>query len=610
MHGTITHTASGLAWNAHSGRGVVQTAFVFWCVLLAILLGIGPLEIFQTPFMTSDDAMRLVSVRDLLKGWHWFDFRQVRLDPPEGVVMHWSHLIDAPIAFIIMAFKVFMPTHVAELYALYVWPLLLLLGFLIISAFLALRFAGGGVLAGAILPVCYIPLLYEFRLGSLDHHNVQLMLTTLLVLTILNSFRRPLFAVISGAIAALMLAIGIETLAFIVAAIAAFGLRWIWDRSGSGDRLLRFALSFAAFTGIFFFLTTAPSRYAVAQCDALSPAYLLASLLTALGCILLVSGSCYLYRKLLRIPAAIGVGICALTIIGLVFPQCLQGPYAEVDPMVVSLWMNYITEAQGLLYTVQNMPKDIVLYYTMPFIGLCICLFCIWFRRGERLWDWIILLMFLALAFGIALIQVRGAKFAGALAIPVGAWLIVRATTYLKSQDHVARRLVGVIGSWLLFVGVFHLSIFESMAGIQLERNLNSSSSSSNKELYVCIGVKQMRHLNTLPPGLILAHSNLGAYILLETHHSVVAGNYHRNAKGLLDSIHAFNVPKDQGYELIKKQKVKYIVTCPTQKHFREDGKTAPDALAHALNDGKPPLWLKPIQSPEKDVLLKVYEVK
>lgn len=44
----------------------------------------------------TDDAMRLVQIRDLLAGQGWFDMSQHRLMPPNGAGMHWSRLVDAP----------------------------------------------------------------------------------------------------------------------------------------------------------------------------------------------------------------------------------------------------------------------------------------------------------------------------------------------------------------------------------------------------------------------------------------------------------------------------------------------------------------------------------
>ena len=54
--------------------------------------------------LSTDDAMRLVEVRDLIGGQGWFDLFQYRLDPP-GTSMHWSRLIDAPLAALILLLK-------------------------------------------------------------------------------------------------------------------------------------------------------------------------------------------------------------------------------------------------------------------------------------------------------------------------------------------------------------------------------------------------------------------------------------------------------------------------------------------------------------------------
>src|SRR5260370_11311799 len=54
--------------------------------------------------MSTDDAMRLVEVRDLISGQAWVDLAQHRLDPP-GVSMHWSRVLDSPLAALILLLR-------------------------------------------------------------------------------------------------------------------------------------------------------------------------------------------------------------------------------------------------------------------------------------------------------------------------------------------------------------------------------------------------------------------------------------------------------------------------------------------------------------------------
>ena len=60
--------------------------------------------------MSTDDAMRLVGVRDLINGQRWFDLWQSRLDPP-GVLMHWSRVVDLPLTVSILLLKPVIGAH-------------------------------------------------------------------------------------------------------------------------------------------------------------------------------------------------------------------------------------------------------------------------------------------------------------------------------------------------------------------------------------------------------------------------------------------------------------------------------------------------------------------
>ncbi len=107
-----------------------------WSDAGALLLLIWAVAVFSlvagfgANSLSPDDAMRLVQVRDLLAGQSWFDLTQYRLDPPDGVVTHWSRLVDLPLALLIAAGKTLLPVRFAEQMAMAVWPTLLLLFFL------------------------------------------------------------------------------------------------------------------------------------------------------------------------------------------------------------------------------------------------------------------------------------------------------------------------------------------------------------------------------------------------------------------------------------------------------------------------------------------------
>ncbi len=72
-----------------------------------------------------DDAMRLVEVRDFVNGQGWYDLVQRRFGPPAGIPSHWSRLVDAPLAGLILALTPLFGRSLAEGAAAVLWPSLL-----------------------------------------------------------------------------------------------------------------------------------------------------------------------------------------------------------------------------------------------------------------------------------------------------------------------------------------------------------------------------------------------------------------------------------------------------------------------------------------------------
>ena len=86
--------------------GLLLTLCLSWARLQAVWL--------DGAFFDSDDAMRLVQVRDFLNGQGWFDLTVKRLAAPEPMIMHWSRIIDVPLAALIRAFALFLTMDSAE----------------------------------------------------------------------------------------------------------------------------------------------------------------------------------------------------------------------------------------------------------------------------------------------------------------------------------------------------------------------------------------------------------------------------------------------------------------------------------------------------------------
>jgi hypothetical protein len=166
-------------------------------------------------FFDSDDAMCMVQVRDLMAGQGWFDMIIHRIDPAQGLFIHWSRVVDVPLVLLIGIFRLFANPEAAEGLARIAFPLMLQGGL----------YAGlawcGGLLIGARGRVLAIalgflsgPMFGQFQPGRIDHHAPQIALLVFVIGASLAALdgSRARFAALAGALTALSPAISIENL--------------------------------------------------------------------------------------------------------------------------------------------------------------------------------------------------------------------------------------------------------------------------------------------------------------------------------------------------------------------------------------------------------------
>ena len=133
----------------------------------AILLGIKVDE--KLIVGDNDDMMRLLSVRDWLGGQSWFDMRQYRMVPPEGLDLHWSRYLDAAIAIVLWPLMQVLPVDMAEYATLIIWPTLLLIILAAITAMVGRKTLGP--MAGVAALFCLV--LLPYGAGALSEEDVK-----------------------------------------------------------------------------------------------------------------------------------------------------------------------------------------------------------------------------------------------------------------------------------------------------------------------------------------------------------------------------------------------------------------------------------------------------
>jgi len=130
----------------------------------------------------TDDNLRISQVRALLAGQNWFDLRQYRLNPPLGANIHWSRLVDLPIAGIILLLRPIVGGADAERTAVAIAPMLPMLLLLFSLALTSRR-----LIDRRAYPLAFVALFFAnsvlgmFMPTRIDHHGWQLALLALTI---------------------------------------------------------------------------------------------------------------------------------------------------------------------------------------------------------------------------------------------------------------------------------------------------------------------------------------------------------------------------------------------------------------------------------------------
>src|SRR5206468_890419 len=147
-----------------------------------------------------------------------------RLNPPFGANIHWSRLVDLPIAGLILGFRTFLDTSHAERFAVAVAPLLPLLVAMVGIALTARRLVDPKSYLVALVALFFCGTTAGMFIPErIDHHGWQLALLALGVAGLADP-KRIRGGITVGVASALSLAIGLEMIVYIALAGAAIVL--------------------------------------------------------------------------------------------------------------------------------------------------------------------------------------------------------------------------------------------------------------------------------------------------------------------------------------------------------------------------------------------------
>lgn len=571
-------------------------------------------------FIDPDDSMYLVHTLDWVNGQGWFDRVEHRMNPPEGVFIHFSRLMEIPYAFTIVLLKPFVGSLKAALATAAIWPLLFLLSLMIIykrlmGEFIDKRWAG----LVSFVVILSTNTTFAFMPGQIDHHGFVALLLLLSMTVFVVSIRasdKVLLPLIVGFILSLALVISLEILPFLL--LFAFFVVVVDCAEGGIHKIkpIHMGLSLST-TGTFLLFLQRPfGSWLEMDLANYSAAYVLilygiSALFFALKPIARLRNNTFRF---------LSVVILALVLAAIYlnyFPQMESGPYGAVDPSLTNFLLPNITEAVPLI---DRLDFQSLIFVVMP--SLMIALSYAFFRiirpiSHLRLPWMLVFLMLFSSALLAIFYQSRYLLYASIFStVPLTAFLYDRLNERTRIQEnsriaHLYKRAQKI--GWVLI----YPFLLVAVPAIFYQSSWNDTLFFPMLDKNPACDLRETALLLSRPPyfegvpKLIMNTLDEGPELLLRTPHQVIAAPFHNNLTGNIDATTFFR-SKDAALseEIARRRGINFVISCrdieggylinENEKiNFKDPALRVsnPPPLVYKITTMDIPIWLKPLSS-------------
>ena len=533
----------------------------------------------------TDDNMRMMQVRALLGGQDWFDLRQYRL---AGSNIHWSRLVDLPLAGLVLGLRPFLGGAAAERWAVAIAPMLPMLLMLFSVALTTRR-----LVHPAAFSLAMIAFFFAGSAGGMfnplriDHHGWQLAFLALAVAG-MSDPKRARGGAVLGLASALSLAVGLELIIYLAVMGSAVVLFWVADER-ERERLRAYAVALGGGTALAF---VAFASYAnrVAVCDALSPVWLSDALVAGALLFGLSMAAVEDWRR--RLLVAVGAGLALAAFHASMWPHCLQR-LEGVPPEAVDLWLSHVREARPIYKHGWRIAVNVATLPAIAAIGW-ILLAVVNRRDPDRLRRILGAGVPALIAALLLMWQTRAGPSAQVMALTGAAALAAILIGWLWRLKTVALRWIGAAAVLVLCAGAVVPLAFNVIP----PKPTTERDRAIGKANRLCTSMWGLRPIALLPKGRVMTFVDYGPRLITLTHHDAVTGPYHRNSEQIVDVMRFWRGTPDNAHEIVKKYRSDYVLSCPMASSSTIFMAEAPKGFYAQLETGRVPDWLEPVPLP------------
>ncbi|WP_123306134.1 hypothetical protein [Vibrio crassostreae] len=526
----------------------------------------------------NDDYMRFVQFQEWMRNGHWYLEPMSNFNADDGIIIHWSRFPDLMLSSVAFPLIFMVDDSLAYTISISIVPLLYLLFFALSCFYLCERFLGAKYRFISTMFAIFSPAIIHFLPGSIDHHNIQLILATLFLSvtpTSINNLRQSWRVYAQAVFVSLSLWTGMDNVLLFMIFLIIYTVYYCFVRDEWFSYVSKLYVTCSIFGACAVLLNRPYDEFFAFKYDEISFIII----------ILFFSGWVFVNaynilnnnRKNLtqRFLLFVFLGLLCLLPVVILYPSLTSALFIDYPPILKLYWLDQVAEAKSVatyiamngFFSVDNYLLLLVPAMLYPF-----------FKRKNHHCT----ILYLIFMFNLALAmfwQIRVMRLCFVLAAPFQAYFVIKVSEYVKYS------LLKVL---IIFSGT-PLALAFVILVLSPAEEVTTKLDETDK-LPVIFKVLKDNGINS---HTILSGIETGAPVLAKTNNNIIAAPYHRNIVGNQFLIEVM-LEEDMllARNKIVDKKVDYILigNDPHLTLLKDSG--SEDSLVRRLHGDNIPAWL------------------
>ncbi|EAQ52896.1 hypothetical protein [Vibrio sp. MED222] len=490
---------------------------IFWFACASVILFYKWEAVSALNLNDNDDYMRYVQFQAWMKSGHWYLEPMSNFNALDGIIIHWSRFPDLMLSIVAFPLLFIIDDSLAYSISISVVPLFYLLLYALSCFYLCDQYFGSKYRFISMMFAISSPSIIHFLPGSIDHHNIQLILAALFLsvtpLTTRN-LNQSWRVYIQSTFLSLSLWTGVDNLLLFFPFFFLYTVYFSFFNNGYFSYISKLYANCTVLSSITVLLNRPYDEFFVLKYDEVSFIII----------ILFFSGWLFVhfYHRLAsndksvteRTFLFITLGLLCLLPVFIVYPSLTSALLIDYPPILKMYWLDQVTEAKSVasyisthgLFSVENYALLLVPAILSPIFKL---------KNHHAIILYIIFMfnLFLALFW-----QIRIMRLCFVLAAPFQAYFII------KLSDVVRYSVLKII---VIFSGApLALALFIVILSPEEKVTTVFDNIENPPDIF-----KVLKD-NGINSHTILSGIETGAPVLAKTNNSIIAAPYHRNIAG------------------------------------------------------------------------------